>query len=41
MIVILLIKTVRDYAEVAKMSRLQTRERFRPWIGPTSGIEPL
>lgn len=40
-IVILLIKTVRDYAEVAKMSRIQTKERFRPWIGPTSGIEPL
>lgn len=40
-IVVLLIKTVRDYAEVAKMSRVQTRERFRPWIGPTSGIEPL
>lgn len=40
-IVILLIKTVRDYAEVAKMSRLQTEQRFRPWIGPTSGIEFL
>lgn len=40
-IVILLIKTVRDYAEVAKLSRLQTELRFRPWIGPTSGIEPL
>ena len=38
-IVILLIKTVRDYAEVAKMSRLQVKQRFRPWIGPTSGIE--
>lgn len=41
LIVVLLIKTVRDYAEVAKLSRLQTKERFRPWIGPTSGIEPL
>jgi hypothetical protein len=40
-IVILLIKTVRDYAEVAKMSRLQVKQRFRPWIGPTSGIEFL
>ena len=40
-IVILLIKTVRDYAEVAKMSRLQTKQRFRPWVGPTSGIELL
>jgi hypothetical protein len=40
-IVILLIKTVKDYAEVAKVSRLQVKQRFRPWIGPTSGIEFL
>ncbi|MGI0047942.1 MAG: hypothetical protein ACREAW_00230 [Nitrososphaera sp.] len=40
-IVLLLIKTVRDYAEVARMSRLQVKQRFRPWIGPTSGIEFL
>ena len=40
-IVVLLIKTVRDYAEVAKMSRLQIEQRFRPWIGPTTGIELL
>ena len=40
-IVILLVKTVRDYAEVAKMSRLQVKQRFRPWIGPTTGIEFL
>ena len=40
-IVILLVKTVKDYAEVAKMSRLQVKQRFRPWIGPTSGIEFL
>ena len=38
-IVVLLIKTVKDYAEVAKMSRLQVKQRFRPWIGPTSGID--
>jgi hypothetical protein len=40
-IVVLLIKTVKDYAEVAKMSRLQVKQRFRPWIGPTTGIEFL
>ncbi|HKU50795.1 MAG TPA: hypothetical protein VJP79_12665 [Nitrososphaera sp.] len=40
-IVVLLAKTVRDYAEVAKVSRLQVKQRFRPWIGPTSGIEFL
>lgn len=39
LIVILLIKTVKDYAEVAKASRLQVKQRFRPWIGPSSGIE--
>jgi hypothetical protein len=40
-IVVLLIKTVKDYAEVAKASRLQIKQRFRPWIGPTTGIEFL
>ena len=40
-IVILLVKTVKDYAEVAKVSRLQVKQRFRPWIGPTTGIEFL
>lgn len=40
-IVALLIKTVRDYAEVAKVSRLQVKQRFRPWIGPITGIEFL
>ena len=40
-IVILLAKTVRDNAEVAKVSRLQSEQRFRPWVGPTTGIEFL
>ncbi len=39
LIVLLLIKTVKDYAEVARVSRLQTTQRFRPWIGPSSGID--
>lgn len=38
-IVILLIKTVRDAAEVAKASKIQTKHRFRPWVGPITGIE--
>jgi hypothetical protein len=29
-IVVLLIKTVRDYAMVAKVSKIQTELRFRP-----------
>lgn len=40
-IVFLLIKTVKDYAEVARASRVQIKQRFRPWIGPTTGIEFL
>jgi hypothetical protein len=36
--VILLYKTVKDFAELAKVSKLQTEVRFRPWIGPSSGI---
>ena len=41
LIVVLLAKTVKDYAQVAKVSKLQTELRFRPWIGPTTGIELL
>ena len=41
LIVVLLAKTVKDYAQVAKVSKLQTEQRFRPWIGPTTGIELL
>ena len=40
-IVVLLAKTVKDHAQVAKVSKLQTELRFRPWIGPTTGIELL
>jgi hypothetical protein len=29
-IVILLYRTVRDYAEVAKLSRVEVKQRFRP-----------
>jgi len=37
-VVILLYKTVKDFAELAKVSKLQTEVRFRPWIGPSSSI---
>jgi len=37
-IVILLYKTVKDFAEVAKLSRVEVKQRFRPWIGPSTGI---
>ena len=36
-IVVLLYRTVKDFAEVAKLSRLEVKQRFRPWIGPSTG----
>jgi hypothetical protein len=40
-IAVLLYRTVRDYAEVARVSRIQGEQRFRPWVGPSGGIEYL
>jgi len=40
-VVILLYKTVKDFAELAKVSKLQTEVRFRPWIGPSSTISKI
>jgi hypothetical protein len=34
-------KTVKDFAELAKVSKLQTEVRFRPWVGPNRGFELL
>jgi hypothetical protein len=36
-IVVLLYRTVKDYGEVAKLSRIEVKQRFRPWIGPSTG----
>jgi hypothetical protein len=38
-IVFLLWRTVRDFGETGKVSRIQVEHRFRPWVGPSSGIE--
>ena len=38
-IVFILWKTVKDFGETAKVSKIQVEHRFRPWIGPSSGIE--
>jgi len=38
-ILLLLWKTVKDFSELAKVSKLQTEVRFRPWVGPSSGYE--
>lgn len=40
-ILLLLWKTVKDFAELAKVSKLQTEVRFRPWVGPSGGFELL
>jgi len=38
-IVFLLWRTVRDFGETGKVSKIQVEHRFRPWVGPSSGIE--
>jgi len=40
-VILLLWKTVRDFSELAKVSKLQTEVRFRPWVGPNGGFELL
>jgi hypothetical protein len=40
-VVVLLWKTVKDFSELAKVSKLQTEVRFRPWVGPSGGFELL
>jgi uncharacterized repeat protein (TIGR01451 family) len=40
-VILLLWKTVKDFAELAKVSKLQTEVRFRPWLGPNGGFELL
>jgi uncharacterized repeat protein (TIGR01451 family) len=40
-VILLLWKTVKDFAELAKVSKLQTEVRFRPWVGPNGGFELL
>jgi uncharacterized repeat protein (TIGR01451 family) len=40
-VILLLYKTVKDFAELAKVSKLQTEVRFRPWVGPNGGFELL
>ncbi len=39
LVVFLLWKTVRHLEESTKLSRVQVAHRFRPWVGPSSGIE--
>ncbi len=39
LVVYLLWKTVKHMEETSKLSKVQVAHRFRPWIGPSSGIE--
>lgn len=32
LIAFLLLRTVRDYSEVARVSRIEGKQRFRPWV---------
>lgn len=38
-VVYLLWKTVKEMEEASKVSKVQVAHRFRPWVGPSSGIE--
>ncbi len=40
-VVFLLYKTVKDFSELAKVSKLQTEVRFRPWVGPSSNFTKI
>jgi len=39
LVVYLLWKTVRHMEETTRLSKVQVAHRFRPWVGPSSGIE--
>ncbi|MGH9876574.1 MAG: hypothetical protein ACRD5H_02970 [Nitrososphaerales archaeon] len=39
LVVYLLWKTVKQMEETAKLSKVQVAHRFRPWVGPSSGVE--
>lgn len=39
LVVYLLWKTVRHMEETSRLSKVQVAHRFRPWVGPSSGIE--
>lgn len=38
-LVFLLWKTLKQLEETTKLSRVQVTHRFRPWVGPSGGIE--
>ena len=40
-LVVILFKTVKQLEHTVELSQIQTKYRFRPWIGPISNIIPL
>ena len=40
-LVVLFWKTIQQLEETVKLSRIQANYRFRPWIGPVSGIQQM
>jgi hypothetical protein len=40
-VILLSWETVKDLTELAKVRKLQTKVRFRPWIGPNGGFKLL
>lgn len=40
-LVFVLWKTIKQFAATAKLSQIQTKYRFRPWIGPSSSIKKM
>jgi len=40
-LVILLWRTIRQFEATVEVSRIQTKYRFRPWIGPSTNIKKL
>ena len=40
-LVFLFWKTIKQLEETVKLSRIQSTYRFRPWVGPSTGIEQM
>jgi len=40
-LVILLWRTIKQFEATVRVSEIQTKYRFRPWIGPNNSIKPI
>ncbi len=41
LLVLMLWKAIKQMESTVELSKIQTNLRFRPWIGPSTGIKPL